>query len=90
MHFVGAQMDLEVVCEWNYVFGNFFLNVSIVYDCGMYLICIAEALCKRLLDKDESTSLPVEVNAHTVKRKRSEIRQIIKDLQKTCPIQTKS
>lgn len=63
-----------------------FLIFSVVSDCGIYVIYIAEVLCKRLQDKVSSEHiLQNEVNAESVRRKRTEIKKIIKELRETHP-----
>jgi hypothetical protein len=50
----------------------------------MYVICITETLCKRIQDKASlQETLQNEVNAGSVKRKRTEIQNIIKELRET-------
>ena len=52
----------------------------------MYVICIAETLCKRLQNEVSlEDTLQNEVNVESVKRKRTEIKNIIKELRETNP-----
>ena len=58
----------------NYIF-NFCLSVS-GYDCGMFVISIAEHLCKELC---EGYTIPLTdlINSESVSKKRSQVKQLI-------------
>ncbi|XP_028398362.1 sentrin-specific protease 8-like [Dendronephthya gigantea] len=56
------------------------------YDCGVYVISITQVLCKQRQDKFSlGQVLSTHVNADSVRKKRNEIKNIIKDLSKTNP-----
>ena len=63
----------------------FFFNVasnSTGYDCGIYVICVAEELCKNFLASKE-TSLKDTVTAENIQQKRRELKKLILDLGRT-------
>lgn len=52
------------------------------YDCGVYVICVAEELCKNFLASKE-TSLSDTVTAENIKQKRRALKKLILDLGQT-------
>ena len=63
----------------------FFFNVasnSTGYDCGIYVICVAEELCKNFLASKE-TPLKDTVTAENIQQKRRELKKLILDLGRT-------
>lgn len=46
------------------------------YDCGIHLICNARAVCRKILDQ-EQTSIMEMANEKTVQQMRSELRKLI-------------
>jgi len=52
------------------------------YDCGVYVICVAEELCKNFLASKE-TSLSDTVTAENTKQKRRALKKLILDLGQT-------
>lgn len=48
-------------------------------DCGMYVICVAEYLCKQQQNSSQK-SLDIEVTPAEVQRKRNEVKKIIEHL----------
>ncbi|XP_020624210.1 sentrin-specific protease 8-like [Orbicella faveolata] len=52
------------------------------YDCGVYVICVAEELCKNFLASKE-TSLSDTVTAENIQQKRRALKKLILDLGQT-------
>ena len=52
------------------------------YDCGIYVICVAEELCKNFLASKE-TPLKDTVTAENIQQKRRELKKLILDLGRT-------
>lgn len=62
------------------------LTISIIislpaYDCGMYVVCITEELCKQLED-DTKCDAQVSVSGDFVTQKRKDIKKLIDNLRK--------
>ncbi|KAJ7331229.1 hypothetical protein OS493_020011 [Desmophyllum pertusum] len=49
------------------------------YDCGVYVICVTEELCKNFLGNTE-TSLIDKISAEDIRRKRKTLKELILDL----------
>lgn len=62
-----------------------FLNVasnSTGYDCGIYVICVAEELCTNFV-ASKKTSLKDTVTAENIQQKRRALKKLILDLGQT-------
>lgn len=69
----------------NFSFELVFFNVAsnqTGYDCGIYVICVAEDLCKNFLASKE-TSLKDKVTEENIQQKRRALKKLILDLGQT-------
>lgn len=71
----------------NFSFELVFFNVAsnqTGYDCGIYVICVAEDLCKNFLTTgSKETSLKDKVTEENIQQKRRALKKLILDLGQT-------